>query len=95
MVCVWNIEIILLGVLFLITAYCLHPYTNIRTCGFDSIASVVVLQVLVMGDGQTKEIVVAGDKLSNIDVLLEIGDELPVPSSVSRSRDVLAKKVNM
>ena len=48
-----------------------------------------------MGDGRTEGVVVAGDKLSNVDALLEIGGELPVPSSVSRSRDALAKRVNM
>ena len=48
-----------------------------------------------MGDGQTEGIVVAGDKLSSVDALLEIGGELPLPSSVSHSRDALAKKVNM
>ena len=48
-----------------------------------------------MGDGRADDIVVAGDKLSNVDALLKIGSELPLPSSVSRSRDALAHKVSL
>lgn len=48
-----------------------------------------------MGDGQSTGVVVAGDKLSNVDELLGIGGELPLPSSVSHSKDALTKKVNM
>ena len=48
-----------------------------------------------MGDGQSEGIVVAGDKLSSVDTPLEIGGELPLPSSVSHSRDALARQVNM
>ena len=52
-------------------------------------------KVSVMGDGRAEDVVVAGDKLSNVDALLKIGSELPLPSSVSHSRDALAHKVSM
>lgn len=48
-----------------------------------------------MGDGRAEDVVVAGDKLSNVDALLKIGSELPLPSSISHSRDALAHKVPM
>ena len=48
-----------------------------------------------MGDGRAEDVVVAGDKLSNVDALLKIGSELPLPLSVSHSRDALAHKVSM
>lgn len=53
------------------------------------------LQVSVLGDGRAEDVIVAGDKLSNVDALLKIGGELPLPSSVSHSKDALAQKVSM
>ena len=56
---------------------------------------VTVFQVVVIGDGKMEDVVVAGDKLSNVDALLKIGDELPLPSSVGRSKDALAQRVSV
>ena len=49
----------------------------------------------MVGDGQTDGVVVAGDKLFSVEALLKKGGELPLPSSVSRSKDALTQKVNM
>ncbi len=49
----------------------------------------------MVGDGLADDVVVAGDKLSNVDALLKIGSELPFPSSISHSRDALARKVSL
>ena len=48
-----------------------------------------------MGDGKAEDVVVAGDKLSNVDALLKIGNELPLPLSISHSKGALARKVSM
>ena len=48
----------------------------------------------MIGDGRSVDVVVAGDKLSNVDELIRIGRGLPLPSSIRHSRDTLAKKVS-
>lgn len=48
----------------------------------------------MIGDGRSVEVVVAGDKLSNVDELIKIGGDLPLPSSIRHSRDALAEKVD-
>lgn len=47
-----------------------------------------------MGDGRSDCVTVAGDKLLNVDALLRIGGELPLPASVSHSKDALVQKVS-
>ena len=48
----------------------------------------------MIGDGRSVDVVVAGDKLSNVDELIRIGGGLPLPSSIRHSRDALAEKVD-
>ena len=52
------------------------------------------MQVTLIGDGRREDKVIAGDKLSNIDALIEIGKDLPTPSHIKCSIGVLEKKLS-
>ena len=52
------------------------------------------MQVTVAGDGKNADKVIAGDKLSDIDALLKIGKELPIPSHVKDSIHSLKSKLS-
>ena len=47
----------------------------------------------MIGDGRGEEVVVAGDKLSNIDRLTAIAGSLGLPTNVHQSNRGLSKKI--
>ena len=51
-------------------------------------------EVTLLGDSKWKEVVVAGDRLSNLDELVSIGDGLTPPPPLSQCRAELSKKVS-
>ena len=47
----------------------------------------------MIGDGQGREVIIAGDKLSNPDVLIKFGAELSIPSHLCQTKHLLEKKL--
>ena len=47
----------------------------------------------MIGDGNYEAVTVAGDRLRNIDKLVEIGTNVPLPSAIKNTKDILSKKV--
>ena len=51
------------------------------------------MKVRVIGDGNYEAITVAGDRLRDMDKLVEIGTNVPLPSAIKNTKDSLSKKV--
>ena len=51
------------------------------------------LQVTIIGDGRCQTLTMAGDKLSNTDALVKVGEEVPMPAAIKDTRKVLSEKV--
>ena len=49
--------------------------------------------VTVMGDGRMVPVTIAGDKLSNSKAVIDIGKEIPLPSTVRETQKALSKKI--
>ena len=47
----------------------------------------------MIGDGNYEAVTIAGDRLRNIDKLVEIGTNVPLPSAIKNTKDILSKKV--
>ena len=47
----------------------------------------------MIGDGNYEAVTVAGDRLRNMDKLVEIGTNVPLPSAIKKAKDILSKKV--
>ena len=47
----------------------------------------------MIGDGKCDAVTVAGDRLRDMDKLVEIGTNVPLPSAVKNTKDSLSKKV--
>ena len=60
---------------------------------FDQSLYAVQLQVTVIGDEKCDAVTVAGDKLSNSDVLIKLGTEIPVPGAIKLAYEDLQKKL--
>ena len=50
------------------------------------------MKVRVIGDGNYEAVTVAGDRLRNMDKLVEIGTNVPLPSAIKNTKDSLSKK---
>ena len=51
------------------------------------------LQVTVVGDGRGQEVTLAGDKLWNLDAIVKMGGEIPLPGLIKDTHKKLSKKV--
>ena len=51
------------------------------------------MKVRVIGDGNYEAVTVAGDRLRDMDKLVEIGTNVPLPSAIKNTKDSLSKKV--
>ena len=47
----------------------------------------------VIGDGRSQTLTMAGDKLWNIDALVKVGEEAPMPAPIKDTRKALSEKV--
>ena len=47
----------------------------------------------MIGDGKCDAVTVAGDRLRDMDKLVEIGTNVPLPSAVKNTKDSLSTKV--
>ena len=47
----------------------------------------------MIGDGKGETVVVAGDRLRDMNELVKIGTKIPLPSAVKYTKDNLSKKV--
>ena len=47
----------------------------------------------MIGDGNYEAVTVAGDRLRNMDKLVEIGTNVLLPSAIKNTKDSLSKKV--
>ena len=47
----------------------------------------------MIGDGKCEAVTVAGDRLRDMDKLVKIGTNVPLPSAVKNTKDSLSKKV--
>ena len=47
----------------------------------------------MIGDGKCEPVTISGDRLRNMDKLVEIGTNVPLPSAVENTKDNLSKKV--
>ena len=50
------------------------------------------MKVRVIGDGNYEAVTVAGDRLRNMDKLVKIGTNVPLPSAIKNTKDILSKK---
>ena len=51
------------------------------------------MKVIVIGDGKGESLTVAGDRLRDMDELVEIGTKISLPSAVKDTRENLSKKI--
>ena len=58
-----------------------------------SIYHLMSIKVTVVGDSRRQEVVVAGDRLTDYDALITIGEELSLPSPIRRTRQELLKRI--
>ena len=47
----------------------------------------------VIGDGRSQTLTMAGDKLSNTDALVKVGEEVPMPAPIKDTIKALSEKV--
>ena len=67
----------------------LHLQCYVAMCFITSI------QVTVVGNGRARaqEVIVAGDKLTNYDTLVTIGEELSLPLPIKQTRKELSNRI--
>lgn len=53
----------------------------------------IIMKVIVIADGKGESLTVAGDRLRDMDELVEIGTKIPLPSAVKDTRENLSKKI--
>ena len=54
---------------------------------------ITCIQVTVVGDGKAQEVVVAGDRLIDYDILVAIGKTLLLPLPIRITRKELSKRI--
>ena len=54
---------------------------------------VMFFQVTVVGNGRAQEVVVAGDRLTDYNALVTIGEERSLPPPVRQTRAELSKRI--
>ncbi|XP_069130895.1 circularly permutated Ras protein 1-like [Argopecten irradians] len=63
-----------------------HPNRRVALIIFNN-------EVVVVGDGKTTPVVIAGDKLTEKEELVKIGTDLPVPGDIKSTRSILSSKI--
>ena len=54
---------------------------------------IMSIQVAVVGDGRAQEVIVAGDRLTDYNALVSIGEKLSLPSPIRQTRKELSKRI--